>query len=163
MKNKIHWILVAWVVGITVLDLVTSAKKLPGGIKFYTVQLNSMAPVVPANSLIVARSYPNYFVNEIITFEFPGSGEIVTHRIVNLYEKDGQTYYITKGDSNEAVDRRLIPKDNVFGKTIAVIPSLGWLVRFVDTQLGLVLLIVIPAALVVRKEIIIISKEVSKT
>ena len=91
MNNKIHWTLVAWVVGIALLDVVTSAKNLPGGIRFYTMELNSMKPAVPANSLVVTRPYPGYFIDQIITFEFPSSKETVTHRVVNLYEQNGQT------------------------------------------------------------------------
>ena len=162
MKNSIHALLIVWIVVIAMLDVVTSAKNLPGEVRFYIMELNSMSPAVPANSLILTKPYPNYLVNEIITFEFPGSKEIVTHRVINLYGQNGQIYYITKGDNNEAVDRRLIPIENIFGKAIAVIPLLGWLVRFVDTKLGLILLVAVPATLVVRREIMVIKREIKK-
>ena len=163
INKKIHWILVTWIITIALLDIITSTDNLPKGIKFYTMETNSMDPIILVNSLFITKPYPFYQINEIVTFEFPGNKEIVTHRIVNLSKQNNQTYYITKGDNNDLVDRRLIPPENIFGKVIIVIPFLGWLVRFIQTKLGLAILVVIPATLVARKEILIIIKELSKS
>jgi len=162
IRNKIHWILVAWIILTATLDVVASADNLPGGIKFYAMTSNSMHSVIPANSLVINKARPFYRINEIITFKFPGSEETVTHRIVNTNIKNNITYYITKGDDNKLIDRHLIPFKNIHGKVIGTIPLLGWLVKFIGSELGLILLIVVPAILVVRKEIIIIKNEFHK-
>jgi len=161
-RKNWHFILAGWVILVAVLDVVTSAKRLPLGVKFFTMDSGSMSPSVPVNSLVITKPSSSYKVGEVITFKFPGTKETVTHRVVNYYAKDNLEYFITKGDQNETVDRRLIPFNNVFGKVVGVIPYLGWFIKAIETQLGLIVLVAIPATLVVRKEIIVIGKEAFK-
>ncbi|MFC1625783.1 signal peptidase I [Patescibacteria group bacterium] len=161
-RTSIHWFLVVWIVVVALLDTITSADNLPSGIRFFTMQANSMSPAVPSGSLIITKPHSFYQISEIITFEFPTTKETVTHRVVNLSEQDSNTYYITRGDNNDLVDRRLIPVENIFGKVVAIIPIIGWLIEFIETKFGLFILVAIPATLIARKEILIIKEELSK-
>ena len=126
IKKKIYWLLFVWIFLIAVLDLFTSADNLPGGVRSYTIKSNSMSPEIKEGSLVVNKSKDLYQKGEVITFDFPDSQEIVTHRIVNLTSQNGGFYYITKGDNNVQVDRRLIPPENIYGGVVMVIPLLGW-------------------------------------
>lgn len=163
IKSKFYWLMLVWIVLIAGLDLFASADNFPGGIKSYTHQSGSMKPAIKAGSLVITKPKEFYQKGEMITFEFPGSEEIVTHRIVNLTAQNEKNYYITKGDANPQVDSRLIPVENVYGAVVAVIPLLGWLIGFIESKLGLALLVVMPATLVVRAEFLKIKNELAKT
>ena len=161
-RSKLYWVLVAWIVVVAGLDVITSSTNLPKGIRMYTIQANSMKPVISAGDLVITKPEEKYQLKQIISFEFPGNQLLVTHRIVNISYQNKQTRYITKGDNNTVVDHRLIPSENIFGRVRVIIPFLGFFIRFLESNLGLALLIIVPATLVVRKELLFLWKELKK-
>ena len=79
----------------------------------------------------------NLNIGDILVFKSSLPQPII-HRIVKISEKDGQTYYQTKGDHNSdsipgssgEID---ISQDRLLGKGVLRIPYLGWLkILFVD-------------------------------
>ncbi len=62
----------------------------------------------------------------------------IIHRIVRVYQEDGETFYQTKGDHNsDSIEYGLgetrISQERVLGKGIIKIPYLGWMkILFVD-------------------------------
>ena len=62
----------------------------------------------------------------------------IIHRVVKLWEEDGESYYQTKGDHNSAsisgqYGETQISEERVFGKGVVRLPYLGWLkILFVD-------------------------------
>jgi len=67
-------------------------------------------------------------------------------------EIDGVAVYITQGDANEFADAGVVQHNEVYGKVIGYIPYLGFLLNFVKTLLGFVLLVIVPALLVIIDE-----------
>lgn len=63
-------------------------------------------------------------VGEVLAFNL-GSG-IVTHRIINIDEKDGVFTFTTKGDANETADQFIITNENVIGTVDYVIKYAGF-------------------------------------
>ena len=132
---------------------------LGGDTRYEPVYTGSMEPAIPVGSVVVIKPVDPESLREgdIICFELSGPTSI-THRIINVTEEG----FITKGDANEDPDTWIVKKENVIGKAIFTIPYLGYLVHFVRTPLGFILLIVLPASLIIIMEIRNIMKELDK-
>lgn len=120
------------------------------------VLTGSMAPAIPTGSVVFVYPSERYVEGDIITFKrIESSLEIpITHRVVEVKEEDGQTYYVTKGDANERADANLVRRDEVSGKVIAHVPFLGRLLDMAKTPWGFAALIVVPALLVIVDEVL---------
>jgi signal peptidase len=79
-----------------------------------------------------------------------GSGtSVVTHRVLEIVQEDGQLSYRTKGDNNNAEDQVLVPQDNLVGIYRSRIPGLGNVAMFMQTTPGLIVCCVCPILLLV--------------
>jgi signal peptidase I len=102
----------------------------------HTVLSGSMGKSAPAGSLVVVRAEPDYRLGDIILFAPLEKGETVVHRIVAAeYRQDVFTYQ-TKGDANPNGDGWTVPKDQVRGKVVGVVPLIGAVLLFLRTPLG---------------------------
>lgn len=130
-------------------------------IKGFIVTSGSMRPKVLAGSVVfVKRGNRDLQKNDVITFLKPDNPqENVTHRIVEVEKKKDQTYFITKGDANNALDLWKVRKESVWGKVIFQIPLIGFISVFAGTRLGSIVVFVIPALIIVISEIISIRRE----
>lgn len=115
------------------------------GYHSYLVQSGSMEPNILIGDVVITHKQTAYHVNDAITFNSPEANRIVTHRIVEIKDDSGNQF-ITKGDANREEDEAQITPKNIIGKVIFVIPKLGLLINFSQSTLGLIILIIIPAA-----------------
>lgn len=121
---------------------------------FYIVQSGSMEPIIKIADLIVVNEENEYYLNDIVTYRDTNQS-IVTHRIV---EKNNNSF-VTKGDANRERDREEILKKQIIGKVIFKIPFIGYLLNFLQTKLGLFMLIGIPALYIAIFDIIKLKNE----
>lgn len=63
--------------------------------------------------------------------------KVTTHRIVEIIEKEGQTYFRTKGDNNNAEDANLVKDSDVEGLYFARVAGLGKFLMFMQEPVGL--------------------------
>jgi signal peptidase len=151
---------------VIVLALVVIISKFSiGGLKIYVVNSGSMAPKIKTGSLIFSIKRSNYQVGQIITYqprEIINGVESITHRVVEVKNNYGIIGYITKGDVNDSNDAELVLQDKVLGEYVFGIPYIGYLVHFVKTVPGLILLIVIPATIIIYEEGGNVIKEIKK-
>ena len=90
----------------------------------YVVKSGSMEPALAVGqSVITTSDYQELRVDDIIVFSYDESSSYTCHRIVEINEVEGQTRYITKGDSNSYVDAWYVTAENILGKVIAVIET----------------------------------------
>ncbi len=127
-----------------------------GGYSFLSVKSDSMEDVFYEGDLIVVRRYDKthqYKVDDIIsfiTYDSVGNKLINTHRIVEIKNKNGYISYITKGDNVDKVDKKDVPTARILGTyTGKRFAALGSFFEFAETSQGVLLLIVLPAALIV--------------
>jgi len=120
----------------------------------YVVLSSSMAPAMDAgDAVFVEEVSPERIAQgDVITFEPPADhGEYgtdrVTHRVVEIVERDDGPYFRTQGDANEEPDQALVPADNVVGRVSIHVPELGHAVLFAGSKAGIVTLVVLPAVL----------------
>lgn len=129
--------------------------------KILAVNSGSMEPTIKTGELVIIKPQNNYQVGDIITFNFPNSPEsaLTTHRIFEKIIRDDIELYKTKGDANNSPDLSLIRKGNILGKYRFGVPYIGYLIGYVKTLPGLVLIIIIPATIIIYEESRKVHKE----
>ena len=171
-KQKINWNLLSRITYVIVVFMVVflasitfiSALNIKGGLKILSIQSGSMAPSLPAVSVVVIMGAQDYQVGDVITYVREGSPQTksvisTTHRITEIKKADEGTFYVTKGDFNSTSDGEPINKDRVLGKVFWAMPYFGYLISFVQNPIGFLCLVVIPATLIVYSEILVIKNQ----
>lgn len=157
----ISTVLIVLMVAITVLLIVFKfVGETPSvfGYNLFYIVTGSMEPTIKVGDIILSKDADTKDLKEgdIVTFngeEGDLNGKIVTHRIVSIYDENGETYIITRGDANTADDPPH-KADCVVAVMKGKIPLLGALVSFINTPVGFVVLIVTPLLLSLVNEII---------
>ena len=129
------------------------------------VRSGSMQPAIAVGDLAVVKKQAdgNYNTGDIIAFKNANNSKtLTTHRIAGVENKNGQVFYRTKGDANNAVDRELVSAENIVGKAYFRLPYLGKIIAFTKTSAGFSLAVIFPALLVIAFEIQNIFKEIKK-
>ena len=112
------------------------------------VESDSMAPTFRAGDLIVIQTCDTARLEEgdIVTFHAIIQNEYAlnTHRIVKIEEANGMRSYTTKGDNNEIADTHLISDGDIVGKYVARLPGFGYVVDFLSSSIGFLVVIVLP-------------------
>jgi signal peptidase len=162
LSQTIYYSFLVIIGAITVLFIV-SAFPITGNIKFMVVQSGSMEPSIRAGSVVMVKPVEDYKSGDVITFgPYSKTKPPTSHRIYDIKVVDGQSFYITKGDANNAPDLREIIKKDILGKVLVSVPYLGFAVDFAKKPIGFALIIIIPAAIIVSDEIKNIWKEIIK-
>ena len=124
-----------------------------GGVFPMIVLTDSMYPEIAAGDLIICNTVEaeDVQVEDVISFYDPmGNGtSVVTHRVLEIVEEDGQLSFRTKGDNNNAEDQVLVPAKSVIGIYRSRIPGAGHIAMFMQTTPGLILCVVCPILLIV--------------
>lgn len=124
--------------GVMILSLLILSLPVLVGLKPYKVMSGSMEPVLPIGALIYIRETNEIEEGEMVAFEV-GNGQICVHRCMEIRE-DGT--YVTKGDANAVQDVATVRKDQLIGKGVLVLPYAGYWVQFLQTPLGISVIIV---------------------
>ncbi len=165
--RTIPWWRIANIVGLILLVAVVvpfvvfTVPQVVGADHSYVVLSDSMEPAMSAGDAIIVNSVAasNIEKGDIITFDEGGDDRPTTHRVIEVVEQDGTTALRTKGDANEDPDSGLVTPDQVQGRVMSaggylfVIPYIGYVINYADTQLGFILLFAVPVALLVLNEI----------
>jgi signal peptidase I len=113
------------------------------GYKPLTILSNSMQPTFDAGDIILINVDKEPAVNDVITYKHP-DGVLVTHRAINMIEKDGKNLFESKGDNNEQKDSLLVSEENILGVQTTVIPYAGYVAKFAAGPVGFFLLVAVP-------------------
>ena len=131
------------VVGLGALTVVALASLVPTVMGWVplTVLTGSMAPTIPAGSLVVVRPLSEeqatrLGVGSVVTYQSATGGrDLVTHRIVSLNVlDDGTTTYTIQGDANAAPDPAPVRPAQVLGLERYHVPVLGRLLTLVGPE-----------------------------
>lgn len=142
-----------------VLSLTTKSSGVPNlfGYAPMSVESYSMEPTINKGDLIICEVTNDigyeYEVGDIVTFpiEIDGVQTYNTHRIVEVIEDDGITYYVTQGDNletNPVPDEEMQTSSSIVAKyTGNKIAGIGNFFGFIRTQLGFFLCVLLPMIL----------------
>ncbi len=122
------------------------------------VLTDSMYPEIQSGDLIICHTSEaeNVEVGDVIAFFDPaGNGtSIVTHRVTEITEQDGELAFITKGDANNVEDRMPVPAEDLVGVFQNRIPGMGSVAMFMQTTQGLIVCVVCPLLLLIGYDLI---------
>ena len=129
-----------------------------GGVLPLIVLTDSMYPQIESGDLIICKtiSAENVKVEDVISFFDPaGNGtSIVTHRVVEIVEQNGETFFRTRGDHNNTEDKDLVPAEKLVGLYKTRIPGAGNIAMFMQTTTGLIVCVLLPILLLVGYDLI---------
>lgn len=133
----------------------TNTEEVPsiGGVFPMIVLTDSMYPEIASGDLIICKTAEAEDIKEgdVISFFDPmGSGTaVVTHRVLEVMNDNGEISWRTKGDNNNAEDQVAVPADNLVGVYSSRIPGAGNVAMFMQTTPGLIVCVVCPIVLLV--------------
>lgn len=117
------------------------------------VLTDSMYPEIESGDLIICElvEAEDVKVKDVIAFFDPaGNGtSVVTHRVIDVIDKDGKLYFTTQGDANNTPDAKPVPGDKLVGLYHSRIGGLGHVIMFMQTTEGLLLCVVLPIVLLI--------------
>ena len=124
------------------------------GWRIDTVMSGSMSPTVKSGAILITQPVDptNIKVGDIITYGSPLNGKLVTHRVIEIRHSSPLVFQ-TKGDSNKDPDPYTVPPENVLGKVCFNAPLLGYIARFLQEPMVLLLAVSIPGIIIIVMEI----------
>lgn len=129
-----------------------------GGYLPLIVLTDSMADEILSGDLIICHTIDaeDVKVDDVISFFDPaGNGQsIVTHRVIEVIEDDGELKFRTRGDNNDTEDKELVPADKLVGIYKMRIAGAGHVAMFMQSTTGLIVCVVLPIVLLVGYDII---------
>ena len=143
---------------------VTGATPSIGGFQILKVVSGSMEPAIHTGSVIVMREIdPTQLkIGDIVTFRSVDyDSQLITHRISKIENTAmNGLIFTTRGDANDVDDITPLPASQVKGTEVFTIPLLGYVLNFIQSREGLLLLIIVPGILLAVYEIKQIRKNV---
>jgi signal peptidase len=114
------------------------------------VRSGSMSPTIPTGSIVFyhKENASKVKVGDIIVFQKPGqTSEKVTHRVDKISTGPTGRFFTTKGDANGAPDDWQVPAVGTGWVASFHIPTIGYVLAGLESTLGRLLLLAVPAAL----------------
>ncbi|MBQ7035659.1 MAG: signal peptidase I, partial [Clostridia bacterium] len=122
------------------------------------VLTDSMHPEIESGDLIICHTIEaeDVKVKDVVAFFDPaGNGtSIVTHRVIEIIEKDDELFFRTRGDNNNTEDKELVPAANLVGIYQSRIAGAGHIAMFMQSPTGLIICVILPILLLVGYDII---------
>jgi len=142
-----------------------SKDKIPSllGFRPMTVLTGSMSPQINPGDVIIDKriNTEDIRLGDIVTYRV-NSTMLVTHRVVNVLNKDDKLTFETKGDANNSPDDKFVTEKQIIGKYIFRIPYAGYLSQFSRSIFGFIILVLIPTVLLIFNQIKMLAEDVIK-
>ena len=108
--------------------VIYKAKKYPDilGIKPFIVFTSSMEPVYSEGDLLFTKMINPKTIKEgdIISYR-DAEDTVITHRVIQIVERNGEQFYKTKGDAALKEDEGLVNINQIEGAYVSKIPKVG--------------------------------------
>jgi signal peptidase I len=137
--------------GVVLACLVGVLGSMAVGFRALIVRSGSMAPTIEAGDLIVTRVvHPDAVeVDDVVTFRDPTrSGELVTHRVIEVEDQGDRRAFVTRGDANSGVEQWTVAGDGTVGVLTGRLPAVGRWLSWVSIPVVHVALLVGGASLI---------------
>lgn len=163
--KAIIFIILALYVTFTIIQRISGNQSI-FGYRLFAVATGSMVPDYNVNDVLAIKEvdHDELKVGDDITYlgqKQDLSGKIVTHRIINIEEKDGKKTYLTKGINNKVEDPT-IGDNQIYGKVVGKVPIITQINHIVKNQYGFFFLIFLPLVIVIFLEIVDTITEMKK-
>ena len=137
------------------------------GCSVFRVVSESMGDTMPVGSLIISKKTDIESIEEgdIISFfsrESYMAGQIITHRVTEVKERDGEVLLVTRGDANNSVDGFYVTQENFIGMIVTILRPEGFittLYAILTNRIGFFSVVVVPVIVLVT---IIMQENIQK-
>ena len=113
------------------------------GFKTFVVASGSMEPEICTGDMILADNRRVANVGDIVTYMDNELNELITHRVVRIFEENGITKYAVKGDNNSDIDRTFVDTNNLEGVYVFNLHGAGKFIIILQNPFVLVAIILI--------------------
>ena len=142
---------------VIVVQKITKNNLALGGFRVFTVISESMLDEYKVGDILISKSVTVDEINVGDNVTYLGqkknlNGLVITHKVIKKEERDGISYFITKGNANEVSDPE-ITYDQIYGKVVYKMVFLSLLSRLLNSQLSYYL-IFITVGIIVSIEIV---------
>ena len=124
------------------------------GWKPFIVLSGSMETEIYAGDLAVVKEQDTSTLKKGDIIAFKSNDIVITHRIYDIIQEEGQTKYITKGDNNNTEDNGYVLPEQIEGIFKFRVSRLGNLAMFVQTPAGMVSCLSVPFILLILIQIV---------
>ena len=104
--------------------------------QFRAVLSESMQETYPVGSLLVTKQVPIKDIKEVDVLSMQIGETVLSHRIVHKFRQEDDYVFQTKGDSNTKKDPFVVKENQILGKVVLGIPSLGKFLLKLQTANG---------------------------
>lgn len=112
------------------------------GYKPFIVLSGSMETEIHVGDLIITKNInpKNLKIDDVIAFR-DEENTVTTHRIIDIVEKEGTNYFVTKGDNNSSQDKNLVEYKDVEGIYVTRIPGIGSMLSTLSEPTTIIILV----------------------
>jgi len=144
------------VVNLTIIiKSIADPQQVPGflGYKPLIVLSGSMEPTILPGDIVIVKEVPAEDLQKGDIVSYLRENSVITHRIMEISQTDGNRNFYTKGDNNNADDGVPVTDDMLEGKYLFRIPRLGHAAIFMQTPTGMLLFIAVPLILFILYDV----------
>ncbi len=114
-----------------------------GETKIYVAEDKTMLPTIKPNDLILAKQCTPEDLNLEDIIIFDENGIIKVQRITKIQGLGEKSNYTTKGDNNYYNNNVIIKYEQIKGKFVKRIPSLGFIIKILESKVTTIFIVII--------------------
>ena len=114
-----------------------------GETKIYVAEDKTMLPTIKPNDLILAKQCTPEDLNLEDIIIFDENGIIKVQRITKIQGLGEKSNYTTKGDNNYYNNNVIIKYEQIKGKFVKRIPSLGLVIKILESKVTTIFIVII--------------------
>jgi len=131
----------------------------------YVIVSGSMEPLIKVRDAVIIKraKEEDLKVGDVVTYRSLDPafyGILITHRVINIEDVNGERLYITKGDHNETIDRTPVKFSQIQGKVFMRVPKIGYLKYFLIEYYGWIITILVPSVAIISYDIVKLFKNI---
>lgn len=140
---------ILFVSSVIIIDSYVNPDEVPSffGWKPFIVLSGSMESEINSGDIAVVKEVDLKEIKKNDIIAFKEDEIVITHRVVDIIEKDGKIKYKTKGDNNNIEDEGYVFESQVEGKYQFKVRRLGNFAMFAQTPIGMIVCLSIPVGL----------------
>lgn len=127
--------------------------------KPFIVLSGSMETEIYPGDIVIVKEIDANTLKKGDIIAFRQKEVVITHRIVEIVDENGEKQFVTKGDNNNEKDQSLVKLDDVEGIFKFKVRGIGNFAMFLQTPVGMVTCLSIPLALLILMQISQSKKE----
>lgn len=112
------------------------------GYKAFVISSGSMEPTLNTGDIVITKQIKQDQIQKQDIITFVKDEYTITHRIVDIVEENGKTYYQTKGDNNNTSDADLVKYEEIEGVYVFKINSIGNIVVYAQNTTAVLIIII---------------------